>query len=146
MISEAWANQLPQTGSTSSGPYASGAATYRSSLSRWRLESATVGLLTLERGRSRRVPPRRDQSGIGAGRAPRPCDWRPPCFFEEVRSLATNEERQRLAREIHDGVAQELVMVGYGIDNTLAVLPDAATRRPADELRSLRSEVTPRDH
>ncbi len=38
-------------------------------------------------------------------------------LFDEVRSLATNEERQRLAREIHDGVAQELVMVGYGIDN-----------------------------
>ena len=45
-------------------------------------------------------------------------------LFDEVRSLATNEERQRLAREIHDGVAQELVMVGYGIDNALATLPD----------------------
>src|SRR5436190_16845376 len=62
-------------------------------------------------------------------------------LFDEVRSLATNEERQRLAREIHDGVAQELVMVGYGIDNALAVLPDGATDA-AHELRVLRSEVT----
>ena len=62
-------------------------------------------------------------------------------LFDEVRSLATNEERQRLAREIHDGVAQELVMVGYGIDNALATLPDDA-EETAEELRTLRGEVT----
>ena len=53
-------------------------------------------------------------------------------LFDEVRSLATNEERQRLAREIHDGVAQELVMVGYGIDNALAT----CTTRPRRPSRS----------
>jgi signal transduction histidine kinase len=62
-------------------------------------------------------------------------------LFDDVRSIATNEERQRLAREIHDGVAQELVMVGYGIDNALASLPNQA-EQSAEELRSLRSEVT----
>ncbi len=62
-------------------------------------------------------------------------------LFDDVRSLATNEERQRLAREIHDGVAQELVMVGYGIDNALATLPDDA-KETAEELRTLRGEVT----
>jgi signal transduction histidine kinase len=62
-------------------------------------------------------------------------------LFDDVRSIATNEERQRLAREIHDGVAQELVMVGYGIDNALASLPDQAVES-AEELRSLRNEVT----
>ncbi|MGH3662003.1 MAG: GAF domain-containing sensor histidine kinase [Micromonosporaceae bacterium] len=60
-------------------------------------------------------------------------------LFDDVRSLATSEERQRLAREIHDGVAQELVMVGYGIDNALAQLPDSDA---AGELRMLRAEVT----
>jgi signal transduction histidine kinase len=45
-----------------------------------------------------------------------------------------------LAREIHDGVAQELVMVGYGIDNALATLPDI--HATTEELRVLRSEVT----
>ncbi len=64
-------------------------------------------------------------------------------LFDDVRSLATSEERQRLAREIHDGVAQELVMVGYGIDNALAHLPDGeAGVHAAEELRSLRAEVT----
>ncbi len=62
-------------------------------------------------------------------------------LFDEVRSLATNEERQRLAREIHDGVAQELVIVGYGIDNALATLPSDA-KETAEELRTLRAEVT----
>ncbi|MFG1993705.1 GAF domain-containing sensor histidine kinase [Actinoplanes sp. NPDC048988] len=62
-------------------------------------------------------------------------------LFDDVRSLATNEERQRLAREIHDGVAQELVMVGYGIDNAQATLPEGADET-AEELRSLRAEVT----
>ena len=62
-------------------------------------------------------------------------------LFDEVRSLATNEERQRLAREIHDGVAQELVMVGYGIDNAMATLPEEA-EETAVELRNLRGEVT----
>jgi signal transduction histidine kinase len=62
-------------------------------------------------------------------------------LFDEVRSLATNEERQRLAREIHDGVAQELVMVGYGIDNAQATLPEGADET-AEELRTLRGEVT----
>jgi signal transduction histidine kinase len=62
-------------------------------------------------------------------------------LFDEVRSLATNEERKRLAREIHDGVAQELVMVGYGIDNALATLPHGADEA-SEELRSLRGEVT----
>ncbi|GAA2517651.1 GAF domain-containing sensor histidine kinase [Pilimelia columellifera] len=63
-------------------------------------------------------------------------------LFDEVRSIATNEERQRLAREIHDGVAQELVMVGYGIDNALAMLPEAGSDDSAETLRSLRGEVT----
>jgi len=62
-------------------------------------------------------------------------------LFDDVRSLATNEERQRLAREIHDGVAQELVMVGYGIDNAQATLPEGA-EETAEELRTLRGEVT----
>jgi signal transduction histidine kinase len=62
-------------------------------------------------------------------------------LFDDVRSLATNEERQRLAREIHDGVAQELVMVGYGIDNASATLPEGADET-AEELRVLRGEVT----
>lgn len=57
--------------------------------------------------------------------------------FDEVRQLATVDERLRLAREIHDGIAQELASVGYLLD-------DLATRVPpdaADELQSLRDHV-----
>ena len=38
-------------------------------------------------------------------------------LFEEVRSTATMEERDRVAREMHDGVAQELAFVGYQLDD-----------------------------
>lgn len=38
-------------------------------------------------------------------------------LFDEVRSTATVEERDRLAREMHDGVAQELAFVGYQLDD-----------------------------
>ncbi|MCZ3387381.1 MAG: histidine kinase, partial [Actinomycetia bacterium] len=44
-------------------------------------------------------------------------------LFDEVRSLATAEERQRLAREIHDGVAQEVASLGYLIDDISAHSP-----------------------
>jgi signal transduction histidine kinase len=62
-------------------------------------------------------------------------------LFDDVRSLATNEERQRLAREIHDGIAQELVIIGYGIDNAIGGLPESAQDSSA-ELAGLRKEVT----
>jgi signal transduction histidine kinase len=38
-------------------------------------------------------------------------------LFDEVRSTVTLEERDRLAREMHDGVAQELAFVGYQLDD-----------------------------
>jgi signal transduction histidine kinase len=139
LISEAWANQLPQTGSASQArtqpdgdvstlvvPLAAGVR--------------TVGLLTLEADVAGAYP-RTVINRVSALAAPAALRLEAALLFDEVRSLATNEERQRLAREIHDGVAQELVMVGYGIDNALAVLPDGADDA-ADELRSLRSEVT----
>jgi signal transduction histidine kinase len=139
LISEAWANQLPQTGTASQArthpggdvsalvvPLAAGVR--------------TVGLLTLEADVAGAYP--RDViNRVSALAAPAALRLEAALLFDEVRSLATNEERQRLAREIHDGVAQELVMVGYGIDNAMAILPDDAAGA-AGELRSLRSEVT----
>lgn len=38
-------------------------------------------------------------------------------LFDEVRELAVSEERHRLAREIHDGIAQELAQLGYALDD-----------------------------
>jgi signal transduction histidine kinase len=100
----------------------------------------TVGLLTIEADRPGAYPPSvRDR--VTALTAPAALRLEAALLFDEVRSLATTEERQRLAREIHDGVAQELVMVGYGIDNALAVLPNDVDDA-SEELRTLRREVT----
>lgn len=41
-------------------------------------------------------------------------------LFAEVREGATSDERQRLAREVHDGVAQDIASLGYLIDNLVA--------------------------
>jgi signal transduction histidine kinase len=100
----------------------------------------TIGLIALEADRGGAYPPPvvARVNGLAATAALR---LEAALLFDDVRSLATNEERQRLAREIHDGVAQELVMVGYGIDNALATLPEEAAVT-AEELRSLRAEVT----
>jgi signal transduction histidine kinase len=38
-------------------------------------------------------------------------------LFEEVRLEASTEERDRLAREMHDGIAQELASFGYRLDD-----------------------------
>jgi signal transduction histidine kinase len=100
----------------------------------------TIGLITLEADRPGAYPGYLVDK-IDSLTAPAALRLEAALLFDEVRSLATNEERQRLAREIHDGVAQELVMVGYGIDNALATLPQSAAESH-DELRAVRSEVT----
>jgi signal transduction histidine kinase len=56
-------------------------------------------------------------------------------LFDEVRSLATSEERKRLARDIHDGIAQRIVVVGYLIDELAECTQDVETRRAAEALR-----------
>lgn len=56
-------------------------------------------------------------------------------LFDEVRSLATSEERKRLARDIHDGIAQRIVVVGYLIDELAECTRDEETRRAAEALR-----------
>jgi signal transduction histidine kinase len=99
----------------------------------------TIGLIVLEEDSGNAYPPALIGK-ITAITGPAALRLEAALLFDEVRSLATTEERQRLAREIHDGVAQELVMVGYGIDNAIAALPDSDAA--AEELRILRAEVT----
>ena len=60
-------------------------------------------------------------------------------IFDEVRDLATLEERRRLAREIHDGIAQEVAGLGFLVDDALASQPDASTR---ESLQRIRDELT----
>jgi signal transduction histidine kinase len=61
--------------------------------------------------------------------------------FDEVRSLATMEERQRLAREIHDGVAQEIASLGYAVDDLAATATNDTQRRKLNALRGELSRV-----
>jgi signal transduction histidine kinase len=59
-------------------------------------------------------------------------------LFDDVRRLATDDERLRLAREIHDGIAQDLASVGYVIDDIAGTAaPDIGQR-----LMELREYVT----
>lgn len=60
-------------------------------------------------------------------------------LFDEVRTLATAEERRRLAREIHDGIAQEIASLGYVVDSLVA---DADSEDQREGLRGLRQELT----
>lgn len=62
-------------------------------------------------------------------------------LFDEVRRLATVEERQRVAREIHDGIAQELVYVGYELDSLGAEI-DAKKPTARESVRRTRAHVT----
>jgi signal transduction histidine kinase len=138
-IADAWASQQPQTASRSQARSHRGGDA--SSLVVPLVAGVrTIGLVILEADVSNAYP-----SAVVARvtevTGPAALRLEAALLFDDVRSLATNEERQRLAREIHDGVAQELVMVGYGIDNAQATLPEGADET-AEELRTLRGEVT----
>ncbi len=60
-------------------------------------------------------------------------------LFDEVRALATSEERNRIAREMHDGVAQEIVGLGYIVDEIESISDQEQTRELAS---ALRAEIT----
>ena len=60
-------------------------------------------------------------------------------LFDEVRALATSEERNRIAREMHDGVAQEIVGLGYIVDEIESISDHDQTRELAS---TLRAEIT----
>jgi signal transduction histidine kinase len=139
-IADAWASQLPQTSNRSQARSRPSGSEVSALVVPLVAGVRTIGLVTIEADVAAAYPPP-VVNRVVAVTAPAALRLEAALLFDEVRSLATNEERQRLAREIHDGVAQELVMVGYGIDNALATLPDAA-KETADELRTLRGEVT----
>jgi signal transduction histidine kinase len=138
-IADAWASQQPQTATRSqarSHPGGEVSALVVPLVAGLR----TVGLLALEADAAGVYPPA-VVNRVTMLTGPAALRLEAALLFDEVRALATDEERRRLAREIHDGVAQELVMVGYGIDNALATLPEDA-KETAEELQSLRGEVT----
>ena len=60
-------------------------------------------------------------------------------LFSKLRDAATADERRRLAREMHDGVAQDIASLGYLVDS-LAVTP--STPGQAETLQRLRDRIT----
>lgn len=60
-------------------------------------------------------------------------------LFTSVRESATSEERHRLAREVHDGVAQDVASLGYLVDNLAA---SVTTEEQQRDVAILRKEVT----
>ena len=60
-------------------------------------------------------------------------------LFDSFRDTATTDERRRLAREMHDGVAQEIASIGYLVDGIAA---GAVSATQEDQLRLLRDRVT----
>ena len=55
-------------------------------------------------------------------------------LFSEIRQIATAEERRRVAREIHDGIAQELASLG--LRRRRPVLPGDRREPPASRCRA----------
>jgi len=103
-------------------------------------EEGCTGLLVLEAAAENAFPPG-VVNGIGRlaiAAAPR---LESALLFDEIRRIATVEERQRVAREIHDGIAQELVYVGYELD---ALGADMDAKRPTarETVRRTRDHVT----
>lgn len=139
-IADAWASQQPQLSSRTQLRSVAPTDPVSALVVPLIAGVRTVGLVVLERDGVGGYPPSLTYKII-ASAAPASLRLEAALLFDEVRSLATNEERQRLAREIHDGVAQELAMIGYGIDNAQAGLPDNPEQTVAD-LSELRGEVT----
>lgn len=62
-------------------------------------------------------------------------------LFADLRHTATLEERERLAREMHDGVAQDLAYFGFALDDLRQQLTDTDPAR-AKRVAELRGELT----
>lgn len=98
--------------------------------------NARIGLVTLQRS----TPWSDDQLAGAQAIVDRSALMLDTAFvFGDVRSLATSEERRRLAREIHDGIAQEIAGLAYVVDDIAHREPDPALRADID---SIRDELT----
>jgi signal transduction histidine kinase len=143
-FADAWASEAPQTCDTRFsrapdqpvGPWPGSGLVVP-----LRISVRLFGLVGLETGRSRAFP---DEviariSDLVSAAALR---LETGLLFEEVREVATTEERRRLAREIHDGIAQELASLGYVVDGLAANVQAGSHDTLAEDLTGLRQEIT----
>ena len=63
-------------------------------------------------------------------------------LFDELRIAAATEERSRLAREMHDGIAQDLAFLGYELDALTAVLRRSGSQEGVEQARGMRAHIT----
>lgn len=134
LFAEAWSAQQPTVRSTSFSPADSGTSVALP----LRVGLRTFGVVGLERSDPSPVPA---ESLAAAADLTDDFTMRldTALLFEEVRSIATAEERRRVAREIHDGIAQELASLGYVVDDLAFHSRGHDLEKP---LRSLRREIT----
>ena len=77
-----------------------------------------IAVLVLDAAPQRRV--RAPPSTLRSRLARHAVQLQAALLFGRVRDTATSEERQRIAREVHDGVAQDVASLGYLVDNLAA--------------------------
>lgn len=61
-------------------------------------------------------------------------------MFLRIRTLAADEERSRIARELHDHVGSSLALIGFEVDRAITVSADGGEVQPV--LRELRDQVS----
>ena len=61
-------------------------------------------------------------------------------MFHRIRTLAADEERSRIARELHDHVGSTLASIGFEVDRALLVAVEGGETEPV--LRELREQVS----
>ncbi|WP_185994920.1 sensor histidine kinase [Nocardioides campestrisoli] len=62
-------------------------------------------------------------------------------LFTAFRDAAMSDERRRLAREMHDGVAQDIASMGYVVDALLSTAPGPAEEKALLQLRRMITTV-----
>ena len=61
-------------------------------------------------------------------------------MFGRIRTLAADEERSRIARDLHDHIGSSLAMIGYEVDRARSIAADGGEVVPV--LEDLRSQIT----
>lgn len=139
-VADAWASQQPQIGNRVLSRSGVGSRSGSSVVLPLHVGLRSFGIVGIETSQTHAYSPdaveRMERAVADAG-----VRLETALLFDEIRGLATVEERRRLAREIHDGIAQELVYVGYFIDGISAEKPEELPEI-RQQLSSLRAELT----
>jgi signal transduction histidine kinase len=126
VFSEAWAGQVPVVGEDAR---TKGALVVLPLV----VAQRTVAVVVLELSGAR--PPSSLLAALAKDLADAALRLESAMLFDELRELATVEERRRLAREIHDGIAQDLAAFGYVLDGLVSDARKIGV--PADVTNSL---------